>query len=791
MGQQLNAGLSPLAFKKVNQCFKRRLEYCSPCFGYAALESGLIENLRFLNVNARFKDTNQRNYMKDAAPLDDPFMTMITILFPSPAGQLTSETAANDNIGKLCTIKNIAQLINFAHRVRTTKKVISIKNVKMAFNTLKLDIKNSFPNLSQTSIKKLLFNIIKAIAQEKRDWPDKKKTYSKKALTKKPFYPKYFVEHIITAFFCHKFTDQDALKKLLKKLNTEIIDRSKIKKIDGLFTKKDIAPALKKLRNKKATLDDLWILINKDSAHRVTPYKNYTPPVSNGGTRMYSRQTNKLSNENEIFSDCVETVLRHMVNLLLYEPIGNTFNLSGVPKNHPPSKNLKDFYTLQTPDKANMGDIVMRSAWNKVVADLGSSVVYQHPFGEVLSNNMPAIILNIIAVFKTLFNLELPNRPTYTHGHDDAFIQEAADWTIEGFKTLTTTLNPNQRWDITLSDIEKHPYHNDITGNINITVSDIAKRKLFSFTIRVASGHAYLDNLVITHNESMQLLPPDHKQLCTNLDIANHYHTSRSSLLLLQAGRLTPQLISKFCSSYQLFNQPINDSASIVKALSQFYNLIEKQKISYAQATPILTNLLHNFLWSDRYSIRKLMPTLHFFDDLKKRVEQPFAEILKTKVKALALSKKADNNLLEFYVNIEYLYACDDWDIKFLDLSECPHLKAISLVGTQNLKTITVSGPMNNLRRINLNSSGITSLELPECPHLKKIELIGTKSLKTLTFSAPLNILETIKLNVSGIEKNIGIEHCPKIKRMKIPENIMLEEFAPARKKQEAITAIR
>src|SRR5204862_1573913 len=87
-----------------------------------ALTSGLIEDLRFYNVDASLDGAGKREYIKDKAPAGDHVMEIVRILFPSPAGQLTTETVAADNFGKYCQPKHVAALLNFAHAVRTFLK---------------------------------------------------------------------------------------------------------------------------------------------------------------------------------------------------------------------------------------------------------------------------------------------------------------------------------------------------------------------------------------------------------------------------------------------------------------------------------------------------------------------------------------------------------------------------------------------------------------------------------------------------------------------------------------------
>lgn len=66
-------------------------------------------------------EAGQRSYVKDTP--NDPLMKLVIELFPSPAGQLASQTQGNDNFGKDATVQKVAAMLVFAHKYRTLKTV--------------------------------------------------------------------------------------------------------------------------------------------------------------------------------------------------------------------------------------------------------------------------------------------------------------------------------------------------------------------------------------------------------------------------------------------------------------------------------------------------------------------------------------------------------------------------------------------------------------------------------------------------------------------------------------------
>ncbi len=89
-------------FKGVTDCFPEGKKYLTPTIGMAALDGGIIENIRFYgNFTPAYrmsKGVSERDYANDTST--DQIWQMARILFPSTAGQLSADSTHRFNFGK-------------------------------------------------------------------------------------------------------------------------------------------------------------------------------------------------------------------------------------------------------------------------------------------------------------------------------------------------------------------------------------------------------------------------------------------------------------------------------------------------------------------------------------------------------------------------------------------------------------------------------------------------------------------------------------------------------------------
>ncbi|WP_338453538.1 hypothetical protein [Candidatus Bealeia paramacronuclearis] len=117
-----SAKISPLAFKGITKYFKKEQELYSPTLGEIALDVKLIGNLRFYgDFENGVKADGTRNYIDDRS--QDPTWRLVKLLFPSPAGNLSTETNADTNFGKYVTDpKVMSAVMNFSYDMRHQEK---------------------------------------------------------------------------------------------------------------------------------------------------------------------------------------------------------------------------------------------------------------------------------------------------------------------------------------------------------------------------------------------------------------------------------------------------------------------------------------------------------------------------------------------------------------------------------------------------------------------------------------------------------------------------------------------
>ena len=124
------AKINPTAFVGVTEYFlkdqSKDMTFFSPTLGEVALESGLIEDIRFYGPFTPGAKEGERDYTQDKSA--DPLWNVVKILFPSNNGQLGTVTAATTNFAKhVRDPKVVALLLNYAKKVEDVTKKLSEK----------------------------------------------------------------------------------------------------------------------------------------------------------------------------------------------------------------------------------------------------------------------------------------------------------------------------------------------------------------------------------------------------------------------------------------------------------------------------------------------------------------------------------------------------------------------------------------------------------------------------------------------------------------------------------------
>lgn len=714
----LFAGISPLAFKGIFKNFRPGFEYLAPNIGALALKNGTIEAIRFFNViPGPNNEKGSRHYIKDRAPKDDPAAALAILLFPSPAGQLSAITNHKDNLGAKLELSDLAFLLDFCAHVRAVVQpqanaqgymVYAMggnefgKSLAKNLFRLKAAAKHQlqreyFSNLiinPPSFLKKLAKaqNLMAYICQ-RIELEERADRLAKKYL-EASFYAKGTAEMLLTAFFSMKFGHED-IKHLIKNLSPNFIFTD-LPFEQGLITQQDLEQVFYKSSDSLG-LDDFWILQNQDLIDAIIPYENQSQPINNGTASAYDRNKDMLLNDS--FADCTESLLRHLLNLVLYSKTHKIFQLENALKliNDPKNReNFAAFYALQGPEDADSGAREIRDSFSKIVNNLPGNIRYNNKFVSESSandNELDSGLLNIMRVLNTIFDLNLEKEPQYIN--DDQFAEEVELWVKRALKIVFRKLSPNEtKAKIKITDIKPYLAEDDrmdCSGDIKVSVG-----KDYRFFMSIEEEHAQF-NLIKTKKTLAQ----------PKSDLSTFYAWSK------QASSIN-----------QLFSMPVNDSQKIIYLLEKLYEKLQSQEISINRAKLILTNALSRFLWSDA--------------EISKRLQGPLKKLFELNEPQL---KKI------IFEESQGLYHLD-----FLPKSAqiqgelFPKLNYIDLEGMCLGNELELTGNFSNLKNLSIHSSSLKNLKLIDAnlPELNKIELFGNQKLNNIKIKnsrAPLEYL--------------------------------------------------
>jgi predicted CopG family antitoxin len=807
LSMSLQANISPLAFKEIFEHFKPGYELYAPNIGCAALKNGTVDAIRFYNVIPGPQDSQGRRlYIQDKALKNDPFAALAILLFPSPAGQLTAMTSHSQSIGAQLSVQDVATLLNFCAKVRTTVQSFDIRNGQKfhvmggnefgsnfnaaikrlqaaAQNQVDTDFfKNFLSNNRRFSIilpraKELLSVLCKCIELEERDDrrtlcasnPEHYKNFEK--YCEATFYPKYTPEMLLNAFFCLKFGSEE-IQTLIQNLDEQIVDHQAMFEA-GLIDQGNLEDAAKKSPD-QATLDDLWVIQNRDLIDAVIPYARQCKPVNNGLACGYDRTKNQLL-ENKIYPDCTETTIRHLCNLALYNKQTKNWNLQYVQdkiSNMQTLENFNDFYQIQKPEQANSGEAAVRNAWSKVVNNLDDSIRYNQKYladSNHNDNEVDSGLVNIIRVLNSVFNLGLEQVPVYQN--DNQYAQAVTQWATSGLETFFETLAPEkQNISIEIDNVATYTAadnRKDCSATITVQVGQD-----FKFVMSISSGHAQFDSITT-------LVQVNQNQISSC--VQHHAHTLQHSgeqILLLNAATKDDAK----APLHKLFSKNVIDSAAIINMLKELCPMLTNTQISYTHAALILRNALERFLWQDGQMSCNIQPILRDLFNLK---NNEICAVLSQEVKTIASDlwlncfNNSFNDVSKFFTALEKINLSYSGITK-LEISGdvCPNLKQLDLSNTRSLESVTLSGSLNALERVNLSYSGIKTLEISGlCPNLKQLQLDCSENLESIILSGSFNALENIQFSRSRIKKIEISCVCPSVKKLNMSNTQNLESI--------------
>ena len=132
------AEISTRSYNGVTKHYRKGKEHYSPVLGAAALETGLVENIRMFGPFAPGVDEEgKRHFLKDKSA--DPLWIVTMLLFPSTLGEFGTDVDRSEfNFGKYVNkVETISVLLSFVNDLREGKDV-NVEALKNAvFSTLK------------------------------------------------------------------------------------------------------------------------------------------------------------------------------------------------------------------------------------------------------------------------------------------------------------------------------------------------------------------------------------------------------------------------------------------------------------------------------------------------------------------------------------------------------------------------------------------------------------------------------------------------------------------------------
>lgn len=626
-----------------------------------------------------------------------------------------------------------------------------------------------------------------ALAQKKAKWSAKLKNQTIDQMVKHindaldqestSLAPKYTLEQMITAFFDEQFNTRADMRKLLDKLDDDIVDRAEVEQFDvNDKLDKDGVTAL--LNKKELDMDDVYALCNISIFTSPIPYKSGDTPVSNSKAQKYDRANNVLLNDT--IAECVEMVGRHLSNMLLFNTETRQFDLTHIKKSikdiNPFFKNFEEFFQVQSPQQANDGSITIRSAWNKVVADMNA-------FGDPIkinyvraTNELNAGYINLIKVFQKLFNLDLavlPNKADYANSEDYHKAQIA--WVGTEMNKVFKAMNPKYTYETRLSSILQS--HDEVSGVMHVSAKQEHK-EIFSFDIRSeVNSHADITNL-----KTIATIKGLGSKISERLEKTNEELLKDTGGSLISLMRLAGVKLRATSPLYYLFYKKLQDNSSrgdLLWAITEQYinwQRDSKVKDHMNEINMVVEHILEQTSWDDQAAVDHVSDPIWRLvrtsnnEDLNRiagekvkafkyaTTEEYVGDLLHFKsVRKLSIPrvKKLDSKILERLGKLEELIF-DNAEIENLILEAVPTLKkitmdnnsALSSVDLKNLEAledITLKDPKDKLEHVKLE--GLTSL--------KKFDISNKKQLKTLSLKK-LDALEAI--NMYGLYQSRGLQ---------------------------------
>lgn len=784
LSPEANAKIPPTKLKGVTRYFKQGKELNSPLLGEVALETGLVTDIRLYgDFESAYDKEGKRDWVKDKS--ENALWNLSKNLFPSPGGSLSPVTNARSNFGKyVVRPETVSILLNFCNHVRTSeKKQWSKKDLEaakkqtreMIVRTLNIKDRPDAPDVvvegkqaeflnsqEHKALDQSINQIIGSIYQSIKD--------EKNSLT-----PKGTTEQLVTAFFCDVFSTHEHIEQLLVHLDDNIVDRELVRNFQGEdYGLRDLDAIKDRLKDVQDTysLDDLYALSNDSLLAGITPYKSGVNLIAQNVTASYDRRRDQFTDQGG-FVDCFEQVIRHICNLGAWNSATRAFDLTNlkryVAENLPDSpyvKNLDDFFTLETPENANDGDIKYKSAFNRFVGDLNAFDDTIHVDYNKGNNELLPGYNNLIKVFQKTIGLRVENMPQDNEA-------SKKNWLRDALGQLFNAFNPNLNYEVNVDQVKEE--QEELVGLVPVSVKDKETNEfLYKYVINLTYRthgqiEGFEDKIKRDLDDEYEMVL-DHKNLI-------HDNTAEDSVRLLFKNAFYEHQIAHPGLFYGLFHQSLENDNARKDFLDQFNHDYPNMGAYQKTLLTSLGHVLESIRWESNASMKLLTPSLLRLaqhEELRPLIQQYmkgfYYNPTEEEIKFMKNEKAEEWGSVAMFSNVKKLTAIgtsiqdldkligiEDLSLykngeNTLSLEAHPELKKLELGLVKNVKGLDKLSKLEKIRLANVEAD---SLDLSRSTLLKELSLIRTTfGQGNFNFLAQIKNLEKLVLNQVSIAGN-------------------------------------
>ncbi|HCJ12121.1 MAG TPA: hypothetical protein DHV51_03375 [Opitutae bacterium] len=363
---------------------------CDPTYGSILLQK-VLPNMRRWGNYVMTEKNGKRQYAIDKVKEgSNPALTVCLVLFPSPSGELNSRVNNKHRLSYYFGPEAAAQCINFLlwkTEALDLVELLSRSPLLLDLRAQKRVITDTIDSLKNEGKKipkihnKALNEINIAIKKEEKVIPALQDTLTKISE----------VESFTQSLYRVREMGGETLEIVIQTLLAFVYDRVDTE-ADAQHYLEALDPSLKQTQGEVASptlADEINAFLREQQRKSVYPY--IEKPTSSGPTFECDEKGNFT---NRTFSDCVESAIRHIFNLLMFNPLTQGFDLP-----NSASEKLRNFYIEQS-KAVTQGSSTTRSAWNRVMSHL-PGVQY-----HVNGNNIQSGVENLYRILSQVVGLD-------------------------------------------------------------------------------------------------------------------------------------------------------------------------------------------------------------------------------------------------------------------------------------------------------------------------------------------------------------------------------------------------